>query len=368
MDTVQMTDDTPIGVSDLIQLIRYEREEAQRKRDMLVRAGSNFKAAPSQAEIERAGHEHDMMADAYAMVLRSITSKKLKNSVGRDMAAKFNLIDEDEQPIQKPAESTPVQPKIESPEMRQQAKEMIATSEIDESIYEAALQAGGKTNNEHWEIARNKTKHFYAGTENVPDNPTERDLDNEIRNIVRKVREAKKPELEAEVGVDRNTIDPVTSPKDIQKIQFVKDKKFNMAILFGNNKNSTPKETEDRIKLLAIHEHTRGNKQKAIQILKGFYSNKKWDDIKAEEFLYALMEKEPHKELNKVIHGVLKFHKDNSGDPKKGIKMARNIVGAYLGLKFVPKVPNKSLSKDQANNNKTIDRYVNRQLNKLTEE
>ena len=367
MENVQIMDDTPMGVSDLIQLIRYEREEAQRKRDMLIRAGSNFKAAPSQAEIERAGHEHDMQADAYAMVLRSITSRKLRNSVGRDVAKRLNLIDEDEQPIPTPSEKAPVQPKIENPEMQREAEKMITVSEIDESIYEAAAAAQEKSGDEHWETARNKVRHFYAGTEDLPENPTIRDVDNYIKKILKKVRDVKKAELEEEIGLERETIDPITNPEEIQKVQFVKDKKFNMSVLLGGNKGKTAKETEDRIKLIAIHEFTKGNRKRAIQILKDYYHKKNWTDIKAEEFLFALMNKEPHKELNKVIYGVLKYNKDKNNDAREGIRMCRNIVGAYLGLKFDSKTPADKLTNEQKNANKTIDRYVNRQLKELNE-
>ncbi len=366
-NSVQMTDETPIGISDLIQLIRYEREEAQRKREIVVRAGTTFGSQPTSTEIERAGHEHDMMADAYAIVLRSITSRKLKNSAGRDVAAKLNLIDAEEQPIQKPSEKTPVQPKIKSPAVQKEADKIIAVSEIDESIYEAATKSENGTNDEHWEIARNKVRHFYAGDDDFPLNADIKRIDNEIRAIVRKVRNIKKNEMEEEIGVERHTIDPVTSPEQIQKIQFVKDKKFNMAILFGDNEGKTAEETEDRIKLLAIHEFTKGNRKMALQVLKGYYESKNWDDVKAEEFLFALMNKEPHKELNKVVFGILKFHNEKSGDARKGIKMCRNIVGAYLGIKFVNKPPQKELTNEQSNNNKTIDRYVNRQLKDLNE-
>lgn len=354
-----------ITIQELISLTEFYRREAERKRELLQRSAQLIGRKLDVAEIERAGHEDDKLAEAHSMLLRAISERAIKNRSGNTVQTQI-LFPEAEggKPVtmQVVHKKSPVVPEIKDESARQQAQDMLDNAEIEESIYEAARLADGRTNNQHWEIARSKSVHFYRGSDRLSTNPTNREVDNFIREVVRNV----KSRLEAKF-IEENLISRAVSPAsglaDVQRMQYVQNGRFNVAILTGDAKVPV----EDRMKLTAIHEFTKGNENKAVSIIRNAYKEKNWDEITAREFLYLLMKKNPHKELETVIENILWDNATKKGDAKKGIKLCRNIIGLYFGKKYTIQIGTTPLTADHERDNQLIDRIINRNLVKVAD-
>ena len=339
-------------IQELSLMMNLYRAEAERKRRML---GINA----DDTMIQRVGHADDLKADAMMMLIEIIIKRKLENSTVRSQAANLKLISISEagevEEIHIPVNpSKPIVPKIESPALAKEAEEVIATNDIEESIVEA-VQAG------HWDIARSKVTHFFRDEESILD-ASQKELDDFIKDICKTQADKRAKKFEDEIGVERN-VSPITSPTEINKVQYMKNGKFNIGILIGNTKNV---KAEDRVKLSAIQAYTAGNQKLAVQLIHTIYKDRGFTEATANEFLLTMMKKDPLKELNISIKGILEFNHKNKGDAKQGIKLCRSIVGAYLEKKFVVQVGEEKLTPEQDKENKVIDRIINRQLKELT--
>lgn len=345
-------------INELASYMRIKRESAERKRNMLLMAAQKFGRKVDSIELDRAGHEDDKIADAYEMLIDTIMKRKLENSAVRNEASNLKLITIDSstrevvevQPA--PKANIPV-PKIENPKVAQQAQDIIDADEVEESVDEAAR-------NGNWDVARSKVMHFFRGSDEVPMNASDAELDEFIREIMKRQLEKRTRKYEEEIGLTRK-VSPLKTPDQIAKVQYLQGGKFNVGIFIGDSKEST---TEDRTKLAAIQAYTAGNEKTAVQIIHLFYKEKGWSEVTAREFLLTLMKKDPHKELNTVIRNILEYNKDKKGDPKQGVKFCRSIVGAYFDKKYTTANGGK-LTVEQDRDNKLIDRIINRQLKEV---
>lgn len=353
-----LSNELTISINEMIQLIEFERREAERKRNTLIARAKAFNQTVTVIEIEQVGHENDKKADAYYMVMNTIVSKSMGNSSGKELAKQLSIVYPDNTPVEKPKAEAKVVPTIVNPNLKEKVENILGEVEIEDSIYEAVRLSEGKKGSSHWETARSKVMHFYRGSDLLSTSPTNAELDNVIIAISDKVRTRVQRKFEEEIGLDRNVL-PYDTPDKIQKIQYLKQGKFNIAVLTGDGKDNT----EDRVKITAINEFIKGNEKLALRTLMVFYENKGWDESVAREFLHALMKKDPLKELNIVVKGILEFNRTTNGDPKKGIKLCRNIIGAYFDKKYTVQVGEKVLTSEEVKNNKIIDRIINKHLN-----
>lgn len=351
------------SIQDLIALVTFYRNEGDRARKVLIDRSKLFGRQVNEVEITRAGHEYDLLADAHMMVLKAISERAIKNKVGKTAPIQMTILypETKEEVVIPDSPKIIALPKIENKEAAEEANSIINEAEIEENIYEAA-SLSSSSKDEHWNTARSKAVYFFAGVDGkLSKTPSEFEVDNFIKGIVKKTRDKIEKTFIEENLLERST-SPFTSFEEIQRVQYVKDNKFNIAVLLGKNNAST----EDRMKLTAIHEFVKGNEKKAISIIRLCYKAKNWDEFVAREFLYALMRKDPHKELEIVVHSILKDSKLKKGDPKKGIKLCRNIIGCYFDKKYTPVIEGNTLSVENQKNNQLIDRIINRNLKKLS--
>jgi len=366
-----------IGIEELNSLIRLEWDKAERAKQLMVRNASLTGKQPSQLELDRAAMPYEKMAEAYQMILTEIVKRKIKNSAGADMAEKLQLFHGEEtssgititKPVQKHPKEAPVNPEIKDKGIQKKADEIIANADIEDSIYEAVKLADGKKSSEHWEVARNKVIHFYRGTDELSSEPDDKEIDEFIKKISDKVKEKLQKSFEESIGISRASAKPITDIKVLSNLPLSEKGHFNFEVLTGVKNPESVEETEDEVKLMIINEFTKGNKSKAVSIARNYYENKGWENFEAEEFVFTLMKKEPHKELSRVIKGVLESNKNTKGDPKKGIKLCRTILGSYFGKRYVNPKSNKgnpiTLKPEEKRNNELIDRFINRELQKL---
>jgi hypothetical protein len=380
-ETVQTTKVSPeeaIQIDELIQLIQLEYSKADRAVQVVQMNAQAVGRKLDPMEIQQTRLQYEKTAEAYEMVLNHIVSRKIQNSSAAELARNLKIVEGEVndttdtatvKEVQKPKKEEIVQPKIVDKEMRKEAEKTINDLTIEDSIAEAARMAESKTTSEHWKIARDKVRHFYAGGDELSANPTDKQIDNFIREVCSRVSSRKQAEILENVGIEgirRKTVKPVTSRAQANKMPARIKDQFNFEILgIGNTK--TPEEKQDKIKLMIIREMSLGHVQRATAIAMNFFSEKKWTEFEASEFVKVLMNQDPHAELNEAIYNILKSTQDTEGNAKKAMKKCREIVGMYFGTKYATVKKGKTaLDSLEEKNNKRIDRFINRQLDRIT--
>ena len=126
----------------------------------------------------------------------------------------------------------------------------------------------------------------------------------------------------------------INEPSAIHKIMYWKDNKFNYQVFDGEGTSE-----EDLIKIQAVHLHSINKHDEAVALLRVYYKDKYWDDAKAEQFLYALLNEEnPHTEARAVAEGFIrkdkaklaKNPKTANRKPKDGISQAKRWLIAWF--------------------------------------
>lgn len=146
--------------------------------------------------------------------------------------------------------------------------------------------------------------------------------------------DALREEVKNEKSPKRNL--KIATTTEISKISYWKDGKFNHVVFDSKGEN-----TEDLIKATAIQMHVIGNTDTAVGILKEYYSEIGWDNIKARHFLFELMkEGEPYAELHTTVATYVLEAMDSASAVKdkkkaerivnKGIEKGMNFIKAYF--------------------------------------
>jgi hypothetical protein len=141
---------------------------------------------------------------------------------------------------------------------------------------------------------------------------------------------------EVKNAADASKVIVIKSPQDIINTKYWIDGKFNYRVFDGGS----DEKTEDLLKLEVIHKHLIGKRDEAVALVRAYYKDLGWDTLKAQEFVYALLNQEnPHTHTKEAAKGFvvagLSKQKGLTGKKakdayKKGIDQAKKMLKAWL--------------------------------------